>query len=107
MVVDSRHPRLGLLLGGSVTWLLTRRRRTALPPRRSDQSPAERARELQLTLERWWLDARSSARGAALEEEMQDLRRDLEAVRFAPGRADHSDTVIDLEDRLRQLIRRA
>lgn len=97
---------LGLLLGGSATWALTRRRRPSLPPRRSDQSPAERARELQLTLERWWLDARSSARGAALEEEMQDLRRELEAVRFAPGRADHSDTVVDLEGRLKKLMRR-
>ena len=98
---------VGLLLGGGLTWALTRRRRTALPPRRADQSPAERARELQVTLERWWLDARSTSRGGALEDEMQALRRDLEAVRFAPGRADHSETVVDLEARLRRLIRRA
>ena len=44
--------------------------------------------------------ARSSKRGGDLEAEMQELRGDLEAVRFAPGRADHSDTVVDL-DRLR------
>jgi hypothetical protein len=98
---------LGLLAGGGATWVLTRRPRTALPPRRADQSPAERARELQLVLERWWLDARSTGRGAALEEDMQHLRRDIEAVRFAPGRADHSHTVVDLETRLRSLIRRA
>ena len=98
---------LGLSAGASATWALARRRRIALPPRRPDQSPAERARELQLTLERWWLDARSTSRGEALEEQMQDLRRELEAVRFAPGRADHSHTVEDLESRLKRLIRRA
>lgn len=99
---------VGLAAGMAVTWAMTRRRSTiALPPRRSDQNPAERARELQLTLERWWLDARSTSRGALLEGEMQDLRRDLEAVRFAPGRADHSHTVEDLELRLKRLMRRA
>lgn len=97
----------GLLVGGGLTWAVTRRRRMPLPPRRADQSPAERARELQLTLERWWLDARNTSRGAALEDEMQALRRDLETVRFAPGRADHSHTVVDLEGRLRRLLRRA
>ncbi len=99
---------LGLSAGAAVTWALTRRRsRIALPPRRSGQNPAERARELQVTLERWWLDARSRSRGPALEGEMQELRRDLEAVRFAPGRADHSHTVEDLEARLKRLMRRA
>ncbi len=99
---------LGLTAGAAVMWVLTRRRsRFALPPRRSGQSPAERARELQLTLERWWMDARSTNRGPDLEGEMQELRRDLEAVRFAPGRADHSHTVEDLEVRLRNLMRRA
>ena len=97
----------GLTAGAGATWALSRRARIALPPRRSDQSPADRARELQLTLERWWLDARSSKRGAALDDEMQDLRHDLETVRFAPGRADHSHTVEDLESRLKRLIRRA
>jgi len=97
----------GLSAGAVATWALTRRRASiALPPRRSGQNPAERARELQLTLERWWLDARSKSRGSALEEEMQGLRRDLEAVRFAPGRADHSQTVEDLELRLKRLMRR-
>lgn len=98
---------LGLAAGAGATWAVGRRTRAALPPRRSDQSPSERARELQLTLERWWLDARSTSRGRDLEDEMRELRRDLEAVRFAPGRADHSHTVEDLEARLRRLMRRA
>jgi BatD DUF11 like domain len=98
---------LGGGAGASVTWVLSRRARFAVPPRRPDQTPADRARELQLTLERWWLDARETSRGAAVEDEMQDLRRDLEAVRFAPGRADHSHTVEDLESRLKRLMRRA
>jgi hypothetical protein len=98
----------GLGLGAAVAWWVARRSgRVAVPPRRPDQSPADRARVLHLTLERWWLDTRSSPRGAALEDEMQALRRDLEAVRFAPGRADHSDTVIDLETRLKRLLRSA
>ncbi len=98
---------IGVGAGVGATWLATRRSRAVLPPRRADQSPAERARELQVILERWWLDARTTARGAALEPAMQELRRDLEAVRFAPGRADHSETVVELESRLRRLMRRA
>lgn len=98
---------IGLTAGAAVTWALTRRRSTiAMPPRRSDQNPAERARELQLTLERWWMDARTTSRGVALEDDMLKLRRDLESVRFAPGRADHSHTVEDLELRLKRLMRR-
>jgi hypothetical protein len=38
---------------------------------------------------------------------MRTLRRELEAVRFAPGSADHSETVRVLEDRVRSLMRRA
>jgi hypothetical protein len=98
---------VGLLVGGVVTLLLARRRHVALPPRRNGESPAERARQLQVALERWWLDARARPRGEALEGEMQALRRELEAVRFAPGSADHSQTVSDLEDRVRGLMRRA
>ncbi len=98
---------LGVGAGALLTWAMTRRARIALPPRRSDQTPADRARELQITLERWWLDVRSKSGGAALNEEMQDLRHDLETVRFAPGRADHSHTVEDLESRLKRLMRRA
>jgi hypothetical protein len=98
---------LGAAAGAGATWALGRRTRIALPPRRRGQSPADRARVLQLSLERWWLDARSTERGAALEEEMLGLRRDLEAVRFAPGRADHSHTIEDLEARLKRLVRRA
>jgi len=98
---------VGLLAGGVVTFFVARRRHVALPPRREGESPAERARQLQVALERWWLDARAKTRGEALEDEMQALRRELEAVRFAPGRADHSETVSDLEDRVRGLMRRA
>lgn len=98
---------VGLLAGGVVTFFVARRRHVALPPRREGESPAERARQLQVALERWWLDARAKPRGEALEGEMQVLRRELEAVRFAPGRADHSETVSDLEDRVRELMRRA
>jgi hypothetical protein len=97
---------IGAAFGGVVPILMIRRRRGALPPRRADESPAERARELQVALERWWMDARSRPRGRALEEEMQQLRRQLEAIRFAPGRADHTETVIELEERLRALMRR-
>ena len=46
-------------------------------------------------------------KGKVLEEEMQDLRRELEEVRFAPGRADHTETVVDLEERMQGLMRRA
>jgi hypothetical protein len=98
---------IGAAFGGVVPILMLRRRRGALPPRRAGESPAERARELQVALERWWMDARSRAKGRALEAEMQQLRRELEAIRFAPGRADHTETVIELEERLRALMRRA
>ena len=97
----------GLMTGGAVSALILRRRRVALPPRREGESPAERARQLQVALERWWLDARATARGRSLEDDLHALRKELEAVRFAPGRADHSETVSDLEDRLRGLMRRA
>ena len=97
----------GVLGGGVVTLLVARRRRVSLPPRRQGESPAERARELQVALERWWFDARSRAKGRVLEEEMQQLRKELEAVRFAPGRADHTQTVAELEEQVRVLMRRA
>ena len=72
---------LGLALGGIAPLMMARRRKGALPLRRTGESPAERARELQVALER-------------------------EAIRFAPGRADHTETVLDLEERLRVLMRR-
>jgi hypothetical protein len=97
---------LGLLVGGMAPLLMARRGKGSLPPRRAGESPAERARELQVALERWWMDVRDRAKGRALEDEMQQLRRELEAIRFAPGRADHSETVLDLEERLRGLMRR-
>ncbi len=98
---------LGLLAGGVVPMVVARRRKTALPLRRAGETPAERARELQVALERWWLDARTRSKGKKLEEEMQQVRRELEEVRFAPSRADHTETVVDLEERLRGLMRRA
>jgi len=105
---------IGLAVGGVAPLLMARRRKGALPPRRAGEpprrageSPAERARELQVALERWWMDARARAKGRALEGEMQQLRRELEAIRFAPGRADHTETVHELEERLRRLMRRA
>jgi hypothetical protein len=97
----------GVTAGGVVVWLVVRRRVTVIPPRTPGQSPAERARELQVALERWWLDARSRRPKPGVEEEMKRIRRELESVRFAPGRADHSETIIDLEERFRQLLRRA
>ncbi len=98
---------IGLLAGGVAMFLVARRRRAALPARRDGESPAERARQIQIALEHWWLDVRSKPKSEHLEGEMQALRRELEAVRFAPGRADHSETVSDLEDRVRSLMRRA
>jgi hypothetical protein len=97
---------IGILFGGGVTWFVGRRKKAALPPRMPDQSPADRARELQLALERWWLDIRAKGDKKGLQPKMEALRKDLEAVRFAPGRADHSETIEDLEDRLRELIRK-
>jgi hypothetical protein len=98
---------LGAVAGAIVPWLIIRRRRPVLPARVAGERPAERARQLQIALERWWLDARTRPRGVALEEEMAALRREIEAVRFAPGRADHSETVVEIEERLRRLMRRA
>jgi hypothetical protein len=98
---------LGFAIGIGAAWFIARRSHFPLPPRRPGQSPADRARELQHVLEGWWLSVRETPRGSALESEMQQLRVDLEAVRFAPGRADHSQTVVDLEARLRRLVRRA
>ena len=67
----------------------------------------DRARELQLALERWWVERRAKGERRGLRPEMEALRRELEAVRFAPGRADHSETIVDLEQRLRALMRKA
>ncbi|MFV2072199.1 MAG: BatD family protein [Thermoanaerobaculales bacterium] len=97
----------GLLAGGLATLFAARRRTVSLNPRQAGQSPSERARELQIALERWWVDARTRARGRSLEGDLQELRRELEAVRFAPSRADHTHTVTDLEERVRRLMRRA
>jgi len=96
----------GAVLGGLAVWAAARRRGTTLPPRRPGESAAERARELQLVLERWWLEVRDRPRAGELRTEMEALRRELEGVRFAPGRADHTETVEDLEARLRRLLRR-
>ncbi len=97
----------GVAGGGVVTWLVRGRRGQVIPRMRQGQSPADRARELQAVLERWWLGVADGNGKEGLRTEMEGLRRDLEAVRFAPARADHSDTVEDLEGRLRALMRRA
>lgn len=96
----------GAALGGLAVWIGVRRRGATLPPPRRGGSAAERARELQLVLERWWLAVRDRPRAEELRPEMEALRRELEGVRFAPGRADHTETVEDLEARLRRLLRR-
>jgi hypothetical protein len=95
------------LLAGAAPWFVSRRHRSPLPPKQPGEKPAERARQLQVVLERWWLDARTRPKGQALENEMLKLRTELEAIRFAPGRADHSETIVELEERLRRLLRRA
>jgi hypothetical protein len=97
---------LGILIGGAVVWYLGRARsRSAIPARRRGESPAERARALQVALERWWIEVRDQSRSQEREAEVEALRRELEAVRFAPGRADHSETIVGLEERLRRLLR--
>ena len=99
---------VGALIGGGVVWWLGRaRRRSGIPPRRPGESPAERARSLSVALERWWIDVRDQGRAKDLESELEALRRELEAVRFAPGRADHTETIIALEERVRRLLRGA
>ena len=72
----------------------------------SDVLPSLSVCELQVFLERWWFDVRDSAGAEHLQAEMEDLRRDLESVRFAPGRADHSETISDLEQRFVGLTRK-
>ena len=96
----------GLGLGLILSVAVVRRRRRALPPARPGQSATDRARELQGALERWWLEVPERRRTPELSHRVDELRRELEAVRFAPGRADHSETVADLERRLRGLLRR-
>jgi hypothetical protein len=94
------------VVGGVVgSRLFFSRRATAIPRWGSDQRPADRARELHGALERWRME---SPRASEPEhaERAEDLRRRLEAVRFAPGRADHSQTIADLEAEVRRLTRR-
>ena len=97
---------VGVLLGAVAVWRGARRRGPTVPPPRPGQTPAERARELQVVLERWWLDVRDGARAEALRPEVDSLRAQLEAIRFAPGRSDHSETVVDVESAFRALLRR-
>lgn len=95
----------GALAGGGMTLLVLRSRRDNLPRRRAGESPADRARALQGALEGWWHGLDEARReDPALRREVERLRRDLEAVRFAPGRADHSETVAKLEARLQRLL---
>jgi hypothetical protein len=95
----------GVAVGGATVWWALRRPRTRLPAPRPGERPAERARALQSVLEGWWLGLASSRKTDDLRGQVEDLRRELEAIRFAPGRADHTETVARLEDRLRKLMR--
>ncbi len=97
----------GLLAGVLFSILAVRSRQRSLPPPLPGQSAADRARELQGVLERWWIRVPERRRKPALQARVDELRRRLEMVRFAPGRADHSETVVELEKELRSLMRRA
>ncbi len=96
---------VGVLGGGLLAWLMTRGRSASVPPRRNGQSPADRARELQLAMEQWWVGLPDDRKSGEREAEMRAVRKGLETIRFAPGRADHSETIRDLEKRLRALMR--
>ncbi len=96
---------IGVFGGGLLAWLVTRRRGGLIPARKAGQTPAERARDLQLSMEQWWVALPEDQKFGAREAEMKAVRKALEAIRFAPGRADHSETARDLEKRLRALVR--
>jgi BatD DUF11 like domain len=98
---------VGLFLGAATALLLRRRRRVRIPKAAAGESAAERARELQGVLERWWSSLRENEKTRPHEENVSSLRRELEGIRFAPGRADHTETVRQLEERLRKLLRDA
>ena len=93
---------LALWLVQQHAWLEASRRG---PVPQVEVSP-ERARELQSHLERWWFDVREKPEAEIVKSEMQDLRRELEAVRFASGRADHTETIVELEQRFKALVRK-
>jgi hypothetical protein len=86
--------------------MLLRRKASLLPPAQEGQRPSDRARELQLALEKWWLEVQHRRKAEAVAEDMEELRQELESVRFAPGRADHTETIADLEGRLKKLMKR-
>ncbi len=96
---------VGVIGGGLLAWLVTRRRGGLIPARKAGQTPGERARDLQLAMEQWWIGLPEDQRFGAREAEMRAVRKALEAIRFAPGRADHSETIRNLEKRLRALVR--
>ncbi len=96
---------IGVFGGGLLAWLVTRRRGGLIPARKAGQTPADRARDLQLAMEQWWVGLPEDQKFGAREAEMKAVRKALEAIRFAPGRADHSETARDLEKRLRALVR--
>jgi len=98
---------IGILVGLGAAVVLVRSRRIKVPAPVPGQSPVERARQLQGALEGWWASLAERKRTDARCAEVDALRRELEGVRFAPGRADHSQTVVELETRLRSLMKRA
>lgn len=98
---------IGVLLGAATALFIRGRRRARIPKATEGQSTAERARELQGVLERWWSGLRETDQTELREQQVAALRRELEGIRFAPGRADHTETVRQLEERLRKLLRGA
>ncbi len=98
---------LGLVAGLIIALAIMRSRRVHIPKPRAGQTPADRARQLQAVVEGWWAALPDRKRSEDLAERVNALRHDLEAVRFAPGRADHSQTVVDLEARVKALVREA
>ncbi|NOZ79608.1 MAG: protein BatD [Acidobacteria bacterium] len=98
---------LGVASGLVIAVMVMRSRRVRIPRPRAGQTPADRARQLQAVVEGWWAALPERKHTESLAGRVDALRRELEAVRFAPGRADHSQTVVDLEAKVRTLLRGA
>ncbi|MBL4539815.1 MAG: protein BatD [Oceanicaulis sp.] len=95
---------VGCGIGAAAVWAAQRRSASALPPRREGESPSDRARRLQVALEGWWQTVEHPS--DELRGTVDAARRELEGIRFAPGRADHTESIGALEERLRRLMRR-
>ncbi len=97
----------GVAAGLVIAVIVMRSWHVRIPRARAGQTPADRARQLQAVVEGWWAALPERKRTEDLTERVAVLRRELEAVRFAPGRADHSQTVLELEAKVRALLRGA